>query len=84
MLMSPWSFSLVVVLPLNERKAEKESKHGACGRWFEVEFGAPCLFFDVIVLLSEQWMWLGMSADGQIRSYYMYPKGKEGTLPPIG
>lgn len=49
-----------------------------------MEFWAPCLFFDVIVLLSEQWMWLGMSAGGQIRSYYMYPEGREGALPPTG
>lgn len=72
-----------MVLPLHKRKAEKEKKPGARGEVVQVEYGVGHVFYDVVVLLLEQWMWLGVSAGGQIRSCYISPKGKEGTSPLI-
>lgn len=62
----------------------KEQQRKRVNMGHGLRFGAPCLFFDVIVLLLEKWMCFGMSTDGLIRSYYMNPKGKEGTPSPTG
>lgn len=66
---------MVVFLPQHVRKAGEANDLGAEAEvvWGQVRCG-PRLFFDVrVLLLSKQWAWLGASACGQMRSYYISP-----------
>ena len=72
--MTPWTGACQAPLSMGFSRQEYWS-----GLLFPSPRGSPG--YALFLQLSESWVWLGVSAGGQMRSQYISPKEKEGTTP---